>query len=175
MDQVTIRQGATVYGADGEKLGKVVALQGQTLVVEKGFLFHTDFPIPINCVNTATENEVYLTVSKDRAINGDWGTTPTTLASTTSTPLSSAPTAAPSASAPTPSAATASAAGADVLTRERAAGMATPVESIDDQERVRADEPGERVGHSPPRATDATARPETWPEGQTTDSDTATW
>jgi len=43
MDRLNIREGATVYDANGDKLGKVINVQGQSLVVEKGFFFPTDY------------------------------------------------------------------------------------------------------------------------------------
>ena len=37
--QQTINPGATVYGADGEKVGTVATYGGSYIVVEKGFFF----------------------------------------------------------------------------------------------------------------------------------------
>jgi len=37
--QQTINPGATVYGADGEKVGTVQSSGGSYIVVEKGFFF----------------------------------------------------------------------------------------------------------------------------------------
>jgi len=97
MDSLNIREGATVYTADGEKLGKVIALEGQYLVVEKGFFFPTDYSVPVNLVTSSTDDDVYLSVTKDQALNGNWadtfgplGTTTATVADTTA-PLATAP------------------------------------------------------------------------------------
>jgi len=93
MDPLNIRQGATVYSADGEKLGKVISLEGQNLIVEKGFFFPTDYSVPVSLVDNATNDDIYLSVSKDQALNGDWAamgsSTSSTLTDTTSTSLGS--------------------------------------------------------------------------------------
>ena len=70
--QYAYREGMTVYGADGEKVGKVVAVDPGFVVVEKGFFFPTDYYIPTSAINSATEDELYLTVSKDEALNQGW-------------------------------------------------------------------------------------------------------
>jgi len=69
MEALTIRQGATVYDANGDKLGKVINQQGQNLVVEKGFFFPTDYIVPTSLVTSTTEDEVHLSVTKDQAID----------------------------------------------------------------------------------------------------------
>src|SRR5687767_4252024 len=70
--QHAYREGMTVYGADGEKVGKVVAVDPGFVVVEKGFFFPTDYYIPSSAIANATEDEIYLTVSKDEALNQGW-------------------------------------------------------------------------------------------------------
>ena len=70
--QQALREGMTVYGADGDKVGKVVAVDPGFVVVEKGFFFPTDYYIPISAINNATEDELYLSVSKDEALNQGW-------------------------------------------------------------------------------------------------------
>jgi uncharacterized protein (TIGR02271 family) len=69
--------GATVYGADGGKVGTLQTYSANYIVVEKGFFFPTDYYIPISAINTATEEEVFLTVSKDAALNQGWDIEPT--------------------------------------------------------------------------------------------------
>ena len=49
-----LRERADVYGSDGEKVGSIVAVYPNYLVVEKGFFFPTDYYIPVSAVN-ATE------------------------------------------------------------------------------------------------------------------------
>ena len=41
--QYAFREGMTVYAADGDKVGKVVAVDPGYIVVEKGFFFPTDY------------------------------------------------------------------------------------------------------------------------------------
>ena len=74
--QAHLVPGATVYGADGNKVGTVRTYGGNYMVVEKGFFFPTDYYIPMSAVETYTEEEVYLTVSKDEALNQGWDTEP---------------------------------------------------------------------------------------------------
>jgi uncharacterized protein (TIGR02271 family) len=76
--QYRFREGMTVYGADGEKVGKVVALDPAYIVVEKGFFFPTDYYIPVTAVASATEDDVYLTVSKEEALHQAWDRLPET-------------------------------------------------------------------------------------------------
>jgi uncharacterized protein (TIGR02271 family) len=72
MDSLNIHQGSTVYSVDGDKLGKVIGLEGGNLIVEKGWFFPTDYAIPTSLVTSSTEDEIYLSVSKDQALNQDW-------------------------------------------------------------------------------------------------------
>lgn len=91
MDSLNIHQGATVYSVDGDKLGKVIGLEGGNLIVEKGWFFPTDYAVPTSLVTSATEDEIYLSVSKDQALNQDWttdtGAVGTTAATNTGTTL----------------------------------------------------------------------------------------
>jgi uncharacterized protein (TIGR02271 family) len=91
MDSLNIREGATVYTSDGEKLGKVIALEGQYLVVEKGFFFPTDYSVPVNLVTSATDVDLYLSVTKDQALNGNWADTTGVIDTTTTTTTDTAP------------------------------------------------------------------------------------
>lgn len=75
--QNQLRDGATVFGADGDKVGTMRTHSGNYLVVEKGFFFPTDYYIPVSAVETATEGEVYLNVRKDDALNQGWDIEPT--------------------------------------------------------------------------------------------------
>jgi len=74
--QQNIQPGATVYGADGEKVGTVATYSGQYIVVEKGFFFPKDYYIPLNAVAETSGDAVYLTVSKDDALNQGWDQQP---------------------------------------------------------------------------------------------------
>jgi uncharacterized protein (TIGR02271 family) len=75
-EQYPFREGMTVYGSDGDKVGKIVAIDPAYVVVEKGFFFPTDYYIPVSAIATATDNEIYLTVSKKEALDQDWAQEP---------------------------------------------------------------------------------------------------
>ena len=70
------REGDEVYGADGAKLGKVIAVQPSYLVVEKGLLFPTDYYVPTDAVATYEEGQIYLAVTKDAALDRGWDAEP---------------------------------------------------------------------------------------------------
>jgi len=72
MDRWNVRQGAEVRSADDEKLGKVIAVEGNYLVVEKGFFFPTDYYIPASAISSANDDTIYLSVGKDQALNSGW-------------------------------------------------------------------------------------------------------
>jgi uncharacterized protein (TIGR02271 family) len=74
------REGDNVVGSDGEKLGKIHSVGQGYLVVEKGFFFPTDYYIPYNAVSSYDEGDgtVYLSVSKDEAMNSGWDMEPGT-------------------------------------------------------------------------------------------------
>jgi len=64
-----IREGAEVFGADGEKVGNVVDVRDDHIVVEKGFFFPSDYYVPLNAVATSDEENVHLNVTRDEALN----------------------------------------------------------------------------------------------------------
>jgi hypothetical protein len=68
--------GDTVFGAGGDKVGEILALQPGYLVVEKGFFFPTDFYIPQTAVSRSGDGEVYLNVTKEQALNQGWDRRP---------------------------------------------------------------------------------------------------
>jgi hypothetical protein len=70
--QWQIPEGTDVVGADGDKVGKVVAAEASYIVVEKGFFFPTDYYIPRMAINTFDGDKVYLSVTKDEALNQGW-------------------------------------------------------------------------------------------------------
>jgi len=74
--QQTINPGATVYGADGEKVGTVQSFSGTHVVVEKGFFFPKDYYIPMSAVTETSGDAVYLSVAKDAALNQGWDQEP---------------------------------------------------------------------------------------------------
>src|ERR687896_1278321 len=74
-----ITTGADVYGADGEKVGTVAAVYPGYIVVEKGFFFPTDYYIPMSAIASADNDQVYLNLAKDAALNSGWDAQPTDL------------------------------------------------------------------------------------------------
>src|SRR5829696_6491598 len=79
-----INVGDDVYGSDGDKVGTVAEVQSGYLVVEKGFFFPTDYYIPTSAIASASDGQVYLSTTRDAALNSGWDTVPdvqTTMAS----------------------------------------------------------------------------------------------
>src|SRR5215210_4213612 len=68
--------GAEVFGADGDKVGTVSEVYPGYIVVEKGFFFPTDYYIPASAIASASAGQVYLTTTKDAALNSGWDTVP---------------------------------------------------------------------------------------------------
>lgn len=66
-----IDPGMDVYGADGAKVGVVKHVQRHHVVVEKGFLFHTDYEIPLAKV-TNVDGGVHLEMTKADLQHGGW-------------------------------------------------------------------------------------------------------
>lgn len=82
-DQFQFREGSTVYGADGDKVGKIIAVGPQYVVVEKGFFFPSDYYIPTNAIASVDGDDVYLNVTKDDALNSGWNQQPVDYGTTT--------------------------------------------------------------------------------------------
>jgi uncharacterized protein (TIGR02271 family) len=74
--QTRITEGSNVYGSDGEKVGSVIAIEPAYIVVEKGFFFPTDYYIPVSAISTVAEDGVYLSVTKEAALNQGWDSAP---------------------------------------------------------------------------------------------------
>src|SRR5215208_2873377 len=74
-----ITTGADVFGADGEKVGTVAAVYPGYIVVEKGFFFPTDYYIPMSAVASYDNDQIYLNLAKDAALNSGWDAQPTDL------------------------------------------------------------------------------------------------
>jgi uncharacterized protein (TIGR02271 family) len=67
--------GFNVVSADGERLGRVAAIEGDYIVVPKGFFFPTDVYIPMSSIAEVTDN-VYLQATKEEALNQRWDRIP---------------------------------------------------------------------------------------------------
>ncbi|MCB1694160.1 MAG: DUF2171 domain-containing protein [Pseudomonadales bacterium] len=74
--QQTLIPGADVFSADGEKLGTMVSASGAYIVVEKGFFLPKDYYIPVGAITETNENAVYLSVTKDEALDQHWDRLP---------------------------------------------------------------------------------------------------
>jgi hypothetical protein len=63
--------GDSVISADGEKLGTVAAIREDSLLVEKGLFFVTDYQIPVTAIARfdADAGELHLNVTRDEALN----------------------------------------------------------------------------------------------------------
>lgn len=76
--QYQFRAGDDVMASDGDKVGSLADLHGTYLVVEKGFFFPKDYFIPYTTVSSYDENEgkIFLSVTKDEALNSGWDQKP---------------------------------------------------------------------------------------------------
>jgi len=69
------RQGDEVYSTDGEKIGKLTGVEGAYLVIEKGWLFPTEYHVPVSAVQSyGDDGSIYLTVTKEQALSSGWDT-----------------------------------------------------------------------------------------------------
>jgi len=86
-EQLTIKGGSDVVGSDGDTVGKVVAVENNYVVVEKGFFFPSDYYIPFSAIANYDEDKIYLNVTKEEALNQDppWDRAPDTLTTTETT------------------------------------------------------------------------------------------
>ncbi len=64
-EEFQVREGMHVYGADGEKLGKVISRDAGSFVIEKGLLFKDDFIVRDEDVEQVLEEELWLRRTKD--------------------------------------------------------------------------------------------------------------
>ena len=77
-----ISVGDDVYGSDGDKVGSVAEVQSGYIVVEKGFFFPTDYYIPLSAIASASGGQVYLSTTRDAALNSGWDVVPDVQATT---------------------------------------------------------------------------------------------
>jgi len=77
-DQKTwrIEVGSDVIGTCGHKIGEVVAIRDDVVVVEKGFFMPVDFYIPKSAIQLNNEHGLYLNVSKNEALHNGWDNDP---------------------------------------------------------------------------------------------------
>ena len=84
-DNVELKPGMDVVGSEGDKVGKIASLDGNRIVVEKGFFFPSDYYIPMTAVDNADDDKVYLNVTKDEALAQKWDTDASSTLTTTGT------------------------------------------------------------------------------------------
>jgi hypothetical protein len=65
MDAEAMRDGMTVYSADGEKLGKVITNNGDTLLIEKGLFFRKDYLARVDDVERIEDDQIWLRRTKE--------------------------------------------------------------------------------------------------------------
>src|SRR5438477_7948022 len=68
-----IREGMNVLSADGKRLGRIVRIEGDSLLIEKGIFFHKDYACSANNIREVRGDDVILSLSKiqlETAIGG---------------------------------------------------------------------------------------------------------
>ena len=80
-----VQPGTDVYGSDNEKVGSVDDIQGEYLVVHKGFFFPKDHYIPFSAIASHTDDRINLNVSADEATSMDWDQAPVTTGTSATT------------------------------------------------------------------------------------------
>ena len=68
-----IREGMNVFSADGERLGRIIRIEGDSLLIEKGIFFHKDYACSANNIREVRGDDVILSLSKiqlETAIGG---------------------------------------------------------------------------------------------------------
>jgi hypothetical protein len=80
MDQATekwdFREGAEVFGSDGDKVGRIFEVYPTYIVVEKGYFFPTDYFIPKYAIARYDGHRAYLNVTKGDALHHGWDQEP---------------------------------------------------------------------------------------------------
>jgi len=74
--QWNIREGMEVFGAEGDKVGKIIGFTDRYFVVEKGFFLPTDYYIPVSAISNIEDDKIYLSFTKDEALNQGWDRQP---------------------------------------------------------------------------------------------------
>jgi len=71
-------EGTPVFDVDGQKVGTIGehSVQGQYVIVRKGWLFPQDLYIPVTAIDRADAEGVYLRMTKDDISQQDWSAPP---------------------------------------------------------------------------------------------------
>lgn len=64
-DRSEIQKGMTVRSIDGHKLGRIVEIKDEELIVERGFLRRRDFAVGLSDVREVAHGEVFLQHGQD--------------------------------------------------------------------------------------------------------------
>lgn len=72
----TVREGMDVLSYDGEKLGEVANATGNYILVRHGFLFAKEYYVPADAIANVGRDAVYLTVTKEIALEQHWDKPP---------------------------------------------------------------------------------------------------
>jgi len=83
-----VQPGTDVYGSDDNKVGSVDDIQGEYLVVHKGFFFPKDHYIPFSAIASHTDDRINLNVTADEATSMDWDQAPVSSGTMTSSSTS---------------------------------------------------------------------------------------
>ncbi len=73
---VAVEVGLDVMGSCGHKIGEVVDVRPDHLVVEKGFLVPEDVYVPKTAIATADEHHLTLNVSREQSEQSGWDRDP---------------------------------------------------------------------------------------------------
>jgi uncharacterized protein (TIGR02271 family) len=75
-ETISVYEGMDVVGSDGEKLGSVDRVEGNFVVVKKGFFFPTDYYVPADAISAVDEDRLTLNVPKDVVLEQGWDVSP---------------------------------------------------------------------------------------------------
>jgi len=64
--RMDVRVGMDVKSKDGHRLGKVIGLQVDSFVVEKGLFFPKDYRVPFRAVETIDGEDIHLSLDQDQ-------------------------------------------------------------------------------------------------------------
>ena len=65
MEMAELKHGMKVMSSDGSSLGKIIRVEGDSFLVEKGFFFPKDYSIPMSLVRDIRNDECWLAVTRD--------------------------------------------------------------------------------------------------------------
>jgi hypothetical protein len=68
--------GTEVFAANGEKVGEVVAVHPEYVVVQAGFVFPSDAYVPRSAVSPGADGRLTLSVGKEEALSQGWSSPP---------------------------------------------------------------------------------------------------